>query len=183
MIAVGLAVSALVASASAGARQPVRACSLASMTMRRGPLVSEKTGGQATLPLVMTEHAATSCVLKGYPSLALLGRTGRPIPFRYAHNGDEMITGARPKPITLRMGTSAYFALNKTACQVQPTRIARTIRIALPGSRRTTAISLQHYPILDYCGRGFFGRVAVSPFVRKGRWGCELQGSCQRRRK
>jgi len=147
-------------------------------------LVSEKTGGQATLPLVMTEHAMRSCVLKGYPSIALFDRRGRLIPFRYAHNGDEMITGARPKSVILRRGISAYFALNKTGCQVRATRTARTLRIALPGSHRTTTMSLQHYPILDYCGRGFFGRVAVSPFERTpGGWGCEAQGSCQRRRK
>jgi uncharacterized protein DUF4232 len=154
------------------------------MTLRRGSLVSEKTGGQATLPLVMTEHAAMSCVLNGYPSVALLDRSGRLIPFRYAHNGDEMITGARPKPITLRTGNSAYFALNKTGCQVRPTRIARTLRVALPGSRRTRTIRLQHYPILNYCGPGFFSRVAVSPFERRpGRTGCDSQDSCQRRRK
>jgi hypothetical protein len=181
-VALGLAVCGPAASAAAGAGRSVRVCSLGSLTLRRGPLVSEKTGGQATLPLVMTERAATSCVLYGYPSVTLLDGSGRLIPFRYAHNGDEMITGARPKPLTLRTGTSAYVALNKTGCQVHTTRVARTLRVALPGSRRTKTISLRRYPILDYCGRGFFGRVAVSPFERRpGGTGCRSQGSCQRR--
>lgn len=183
MIALGLAICGLAASSAVGASRSVQACSLGSVTLRRGALVSEKTE-QATLPLVVTERAVTSCVLNGYPSLTLFDRSGHRISFQYAHNGDEMITGARPKPVTLRMGTSAYFALNKTICQGYTTRVARTLRVALPGSRRTTTIWLQHYPILGYCGRGFFGRVAVAPFERRrGDTGCYSQGSCQRRRK
>lgn len=183
MIALGLVFCGLVASGAGAVSRSGRACSLGSMTVRLGARASEKTGAQETLPLMVTEHATGSCVLNGYPSVALLGRSGRLIPFRYVHNGDEMITGAHPKPVTLRMGTSAYFALNKTGCQVHPTRIARTIRIALPGSRRTTTIRLQDEPTLDYCGRGFFGRVAVSPFEHRYGWGCRSQGSCQRRGK
>jgi Protein of unknown function (DUF4232) len=181
VIALGLAICGLAASTAVGSGRSVRTCSLDSMTMQLGARVSEKTGGQETLPLVLTEHAGTTCVLDGYPSVALLDRSGRLIPFRYADNGDQMITGARPKPVTLHLGSSAYFALNKTGCQVHPTRIAKTLRIALPGSRRTTTIR-PHQPTFDYCGRGFFARVAVSPIVRKGGWGCD-RNSCQRRRK
>jgi hypothetical protein len=154
------------------------------MTLRRGPLVSEKTGAQATLPLVITEHASTPCVLDGYPALVLVDGRDRVLPFQYTHRGDEMITGALPKPVPMRTGTSSYFALNKTGCDVRATRFARTLRVRLAGARHAESIRLQHYPILDYCGPGFFGRVAVSPFERRpSGWACESQGTCQRRRK
>jgi hypothetical protein len=179
-----LATCGAVASAGVARRQVARTCSLRSMTLRRGPLVSEKTGAQATLPLVITEHASTSCVLDGYPSVALVDRHGRVLPLQYTHRGDEMITAARPKPVRMRVRTSAYFALNKTGCDVHPTRFARTLRVRLSGSRHARTIRLQHYPILDYCGRGVFGRVAVSPFEqRRSGWACDSQGSCQRRRR
>jgi hypothetical protein len=181
VIALGLAICGLAASSAVGASRSVRACSLASVTLRRGALISEKTE-QATLPLVMTEHGAGSCVLNGYPSLTLFDRNGHRLRFQYMHNGDEMITGARPKPVTLRAGTSAYFALNKTLCQVHTTRVARALRVAFPGSPGTKTIRLQHYPILGYCAHGFFSRVAVSPFERKpSGTACYAQGSCHRR--
>jgi len=183
VVAALLAASAVAASAGAEP-QAGRACSLSALRLRVGGLVSEKTGAQATLPLVLTSRAATPCVLNGYPSIALFDRHSRLLRFTYRHNGDEMITAALPKPVPMQRGTSAYFGLNKTGCQVYTTRNARTLRIALPGSGETKTLRLQHYPILNYCGRGFFGRVAVSPFERRPfGWACAAQNSCQRRRK
>jgi hypothetical protein len=95
-----------------------------------------------------------------------------------------MITGAFPKPVWMHRGTSAYLGLNKTGCQIHATRAARTLEIALPGGPTKKTLRLRHYPILDYCGHGFFGRVAVSPFERqRGGWACVSQDSCERRRK
>jgi hypothetical protein len=114
------------------------------MTLRRGPSVSEKTGAQATLPLVITEHASTPCVLDGYPALVLVDGRDRVLPFQYTHRGDEMITGALPKPVPMRTGTSSYFALNKTGCDVRATHFARTLRVRLAGARHAESIRLQH---------------------------------------
>jgi uncharacterized protein DUF4232 len=183
VVAALLAASAVAASAGVAEQQARRACSLSALRLRVGGLVSEKTGAQATVPLILTSRAATPCVLNGYPSIALFDRHGRLLHFTYKHNGDEMITGALPKPVPMQRGTSAYFGLNKTGCQVYTTRNARTLRIALPGSGKTTTLRLRHYPILNYCGQGFFSRVAVSPFERRPfGWAC-AQNSCQRRRK
>jgi hypothetical protein len=179
-----LVASAVVATAGVAGQQARRSCSLSGLTLKIGDRVSEKTGGQATLPLVLTSSASTPCVLDGYPSITLLDRRGRLLRFSYRHNGDQMITGALPKPVPMRRGTSAYFGLNKTGCQVYTTRNARTLRIALPDSGRTKTLRLQHYPILNYCGQGFFAHVAVSPFEpRRDAVGCVSQNSCQRRRK
>jgi hypothetical protein len=162
-------------------RHALPACSVSAMTLRVGGLVSEKTQ-QHTLPLVLTSRAATPCVLDGYPSVALFDREGRLLPFRYTHQGDQMITSARPRPVEMRLGTSAYFALNKNACALFTTRVARTLQLRLPGGREFQTIRLRHYPILDYCGRGFFARVTASPFVpRPSGWACDSQGSCLRR--
>jgi Protein of unknown function (DUF4232) len=184
VVAALLAASAVAASAGVTGQQKGRACSLSGMRLRIGESVSEKTGAQATLPLVLTSRAATPCVLHGYPSITLYDRYGRVLRFTYRRNGDEMITGALPKPVSMQRGISAYFGLNKTGCQVYTTRSARTLRIALPGAGETKTLRLQHYPILNYCGQGFFGRVAVSPFERRPvGWVCIAQTSCQRRRK
>jgi hypothetical protein len=178
-----LAASAVAASASVAGKQQGRACSLSGLRLRIGGRVSEKTGGQATLPLILTSRAATPCVLDGYPSIALFDRHGRRLRFAYGHNGDQMITGALPRPVSMQRGRSAYFGLNKTGCQVSTTRYAHALRIAIPGSGATKTLDLQHYPILDYCGQGFFARVAVSPFERRpSGWACASQNSCQRRR-
>jgi Domain of unknown function (DUF4232) len=184
VVAALLAASAVAAPWGVAEQQAGRACSLSALRLKVGGLVSEKTGAQATLPLVLTSHATTPCVLDGYPSIALRDRHGRLLRFAYRHNGDQMITGALPKPVRLRRGVSAYLALNKTGCQVYTTRNARTLRIALPGSRETRTLRLHHYPILNYCGQGLFSRVAVSPFERRpGGWACVAQNSCRRRRK
>jgi hypothetical protein len=35
--------------------------------------------------------SSRSCALAGYPTLALLDRSGRALPFGYRHDGDQMI--------------------------------------------------------------------------------------------
>jgi Domain of unknown function (DUF4232) len=183
VVAALLAASAVAASGGVAGQHARRPCSLSGLRLRIGRLVSEKTGAQATLPLVLTKRSATPCVLDGYPSIALFDRHGHRLRFTYRHNGDEMITVALPKPVPMQRGTSAYFGLNKTGCQVYTTRNARALRIAIPGSGETKTLRLNHYPILNYCGQGVFARVAVSPFERRrGGWACTAQGSCQRRK-
>jgi hypothetical protein len=170
-----------VAVTGAARAQAVRACSLSLLTLRRGPLVSEKTGGQATVPLVLTDRASRACFLVGYPAVAFFDRRGRRIPFNFSHRGDQMVTGARPRPVTLRRGASAYFGLNETDCQVYTTLVARVVRVALPGSRQADSLGLRRYPILNYCGPAYLARITVSPFERRASgWGCDSQGSCER---
>jgi Domain of unknown function (DUF4232) len=175
-----LGVSTFAARAAGGINHhALSVCSLGTMTLRLGGLVSEKTGEQRTSAFVLTSRASTPCVLDGYPSVALFDREGRLLPFHYAHDGDEMITGARPKPVTMRLGISAYFAVNKTGCDAFNAPVARTLRLRLPSSHDARTIHLRPYSGLDYCGGS---RVTVSPFERhRGGWACVLQGSCQRR--
>jgi hypothetical protein len=183
VLAVGLLVSTFAGSAAGGAsREATSACTWRAITLKPGPLVAEKTE-QATLPLVLTSRARRACVLKGYPSLALFDRRGRLLPFRYGHRGDQMITGARPRLVRLRSGASAFIALNKNACEGSHTGTARTLTLRLPGSHEARTMRLGRYPILDYCGTGFFQRVTASPFERRpGDTGCYAQGSCERRK-
>jgi hypothetical protein len=153
------------------------------MRLKIGGQVSEKTGAQETLPLVLTSRAAAPCVLDGYPSIALFDRRGHLLRFTYRHNGDEMITGALPKPVPMQRGTSVYLGLNKTGCNARTTGIARTVRIALPEHGKTKTLRLRHYPILDYCGKNLFSSVDVSPFERRRYgWSCHSSNSCRRRR-
>jgi hypothetical protein len=184
VVAVVLLAGASVASAAGGAgRETASTCNLRNMTLKLGNLVSETTE-QETLPLTLSNQAQSSCVLDGYPSIRLFDRRGRVLAFRYAHRGDQMITSARPRPVRLRPGASAFFALNENSCEGSHRGTARSLAISQSGPPEARGIRLRHYPILDYCGPGFFSRVTVSPFEqRPNGWACVSQGPCHRRRK
>jgi len=123
------------------------------MSLAMGGLVSEKTE-QHTETAVLTNRLSQSCVLRGYPTIALLDGRGRDIPFAYSHSGAQMITHAPPKTVIVPGGGSAFFGFNKDGCQVRVSRIARTLRVALPGSPRQRSTVIPHSGI-EYCGPGF----------------------------
>jgi len=88
-------------------------------------------------------------------------------PFVYRRSGDQMITHARPTTVVVHGGGSAFFGFNKNGCDARPSHIAQTLRLALPGSAGARSVHLQHYPIIDYCGTGFFAVITVSPIERR----------------
>jgi hypothetical protein len=93
-----------------------------------------------------------------------------------------MISGAHPAAVTVKAAGSAFFAFNKSACIHYTTRIARTLRVTLPGSRVTQSMRLRRNPIIDYCPDDPGGHIAVSPIVpRLALAYCTRQSSCTRR--
>ena len=138
-------------------------CRLARLTLARGPDVSPATG-QNPLALRLTNRARGACALKGYPALEFVDERGV-IPFVIRHGGDQMVTTRRPTRLDLRPGGSAFVVLNKYRCDTGTLRMARRLRIGLPGAVDRRSLRLPAYPRLGYCGVGDPGStVATSPF-------------------
>jgi hypothetical protein len=169
-------VALLVAAAASQARSTDPApCRLSQFAVLPGPYVSEGTG-QHTLALRLTNRGSRTCVLDGYPRVALYDAAGA-IPFVIGHGGDQMISSRPPRPVVVRPGGRAFVVLNKYRCDrgaVPGTRVTRRIRIT-SGAPATGSASIsfgdQHaipmpYRVPDYCGKGDPGsKLAVSPFV------------------
>jgi hypothetical protein len=178
-MALAIAVAAL-ANASAGTA--INSCRIGKMQLAIGPPVSEKTE-QHTATVTLTNIAPTLCRLDGYPTITLFDSRGRLLPFIYSHRGDQMITGTHPPSIDLRSRVPAFVAFNKNVCVGRTTRLARTLRVALPVSQASRSIRLPRYPIIDFCPTGDPGAtITVSPIEPSLKdTACLSQGSCRRR--
>jgi hypothetical protein len=152
------------------------------MRLVLAPPFSEKTE-QHTAGVTLRNLSASPCSLDGYPTVALSDGRGRRLHFDYRHQGDQMITSARPRLVRLDTNASAFFAFNKNVCVSYSDRYARVLRVTLPGRQTGRSIGLPRYPIIDYCDRGDPGKtITVSPIVRRSQDAlCLSQRSCRRR--
>jgi hypothetical protein len=157
-------------------------CRIGDMRLMIGPPVPEKTE-QHTATVSLTNLAVTTCRLDGYPTISLFDAHGR-LHFLYSHRGDQMTTGARPDPIALRPRVTAFFAFNKNVCITLATRVARTLRVILPGSRASQSLVLPRGLFIDYCRSSDpGGTVTLSPFeLNLKDTACRSQRSCRRPR-
>jgi Protein of unknown function (DUF4232) len=160
-----LGVSVDGSSAVAGSDAPTT-CRLSALVLRLGPYVSEATG-QHTLALRLVSRSASSCTVKGYPSVRLGDRAG-PIPFLIRHGGDQMITSRPPTRVVVRPGRAAFVLLNHYRCDRGGLRGASVVKIGLAGHARSRTASLRitnPYRMPNYCGPGDPGSIlTVSPF-------------------
>jgi hypothetical protein len=129
------------------------ACRPTQLQITAGPPVSEATQ-QNTLLLVFRNISPTSCVMRGYPAIDLIDSAGRRLAFSYRQGGDQMLTGAPPRPVILPPGKFAYSALNKNSCVGFASRTAASADVAPPGQHEPLLLKLRHYPVLSYCGAG-----------------------------
>lgn len=153
---------------SAGAGQGERTswsdCRVSQLALVIGPEVSPATG-QNPLALRLTNRGQRPCVLHGYPTIAFTDERG-PIPFSIGHGGDQMVTPRRPTRVVVRAGRSAFVLVNKYRCDLGDVRLARTLRLGLPGRKSPQLLlALRPYPRIGYCGKGDAGSTVVtSPF-------------------
>jgi hypothetical protein len=148
-------------SASAAVSQSY--CRSSRLRVVLGPLVSEATE-QNTVIVEFRNVSATTCDLRGYPSIVLSDSSGSVLPFGYRHGGDQMLTSRPPGLVVLRPGEVAYAAFNKNSCVMYASRSAVGGNVTPPGSSQPLALDLRHYRILDYCPAGDPGHVVdVSP--------------------
>jgi hypothetical protein len=168
MIVIGLLVPVCVAAGAArGAHAVLPSCHTSQFTVRFGPLVSEATG-QHAITLRLINRGRRACVVVGYPKISVYDRAG-PIPFAITHDGDQMVTARRPKPIIVRHGRAAFVVLNHYRCDRGDVRTAAILRIGIGRVTQSGMATIQMTDPdrrLDYCGRGDPGStLAVSPFV------------------
>ena len=176
-------VAALIFSSTASAGRPAAAsapaaCRLSQFVVALGPYVSEE-GQQHTLALRLINRAPRSCVLYGYPHVALDDETGA-IPFPIRDGGDEMISARQPRRVVVRADGAAFVVLNKSACVrgVLPgSRAATRLRIRAPRGPSAEVASLVfpkqmpfRWRVPDYCGKGDpVSIITVSPFAQTTR--------------
>src|SRR5207253_1543457 len=119
-----------------------------------------------TLALRLGNRGA-SCVLDGYPSVALSDRRGR-IPFAIRRGGDQMISARRPAPVVVQRAGSAFVVVNQYRCDRGARRAANVVRIGRAGAPSAGTVSIRisdPYRRPGYCGRGDPGStMTVSPF-------------------
>jgi hypothetical protein len=132
------------------------------VTVERG---SPKTQQHAE-NVFLTNRLSQTCRLNGYPTIKLLDREGRALPFLYRHAGDQMVTNTRPKTVSIPPGGRAVFVFNNNTCVLTPAskvRLAKTLLIQLPGSRQTKAARIPR-SFTYSCAANDLGRIlTVSP--------------------
>ena len=150
----------------------VSPCQLSQFAVTLGPYLSEATG-QHTLALRLENRGSVTCVLDGYPQVALYDANGL-IPFVVNRGGDQMISTDPPKPVKIPPGGRAFVVMNKYRCDSGALRGTRRIRISSETQASVSAsITFDDprtvplpYRIPDYCGKGDPGStLTVSPFV------------------
>jgi hypothetical protein len=167
-VAVGLAGCSHFQSDSARSQSEVgrpTPCRPSQLTIANGPDVSPATG-QNPLSFVLTNRSAKPCVVKGYPSIALIDAHRKRLPFRVRHSGDQMVTSRPPVAVRVVPRRSAVFVLNKYRCDLGDLNVAKKLRVALPGGQTSARLTLAipMYPVIGYCGGNDPGSVVtVSP--------------------
>jgi hypothetical protein len=142
---------------------PGPSCGSQDLRLDYGAPVSEATG-QDTTDLVLTNISGSICNLFGYPTVTLLDEAGKVLPFEYSHTGDQMITAAQPRVVSLRPGWAAYVRINKYRCDVHADDTSALLRLAVPGSSSPPLSSNFAGRSLDYCAEAPSTIVTISPF-------------------
>jgi hypothetical protein len=169
MLAAGLVLVATAGGTVAAAPRSTRApnCRTDDFTIAKGPEVGHPTGANM-LSLALRNRGPAACGLNGYPRLTLLDARGS-LPFVISHNGDQVVTRARPRYLLVRPGGAAFVLADKYRCDLGARRVARTAQLAF-GRERGAPLTLRlrrpfYGDVLAYCGRGDPGSIlAVSPF-------------------
>jgi hypothetical protein len=112
----------------------------------------------------VTNISARNCTVEGYPTVYLYAGT-RLLPVSIARGSGPYVTHARPRPVALAPGSSAYFIVAKYRCDVQTVAAASSFAIlipGIPGEWRRDAVGPSDSQVLQYC-QGPGNVVAVSP--------------------
>ena len=78
-----------------------------------------------------------------------------------------MITSKKPAEVRVPSKGSATFLFNKYRCDIHQLDVARTLRVALPGSDAVRSLRMRQYPLIEYCREAGSLIVAVSPIERR----------------
>jgi hypothetical protein len=128
--------------------------------------VGEPTG-RHTLVLTFTNRAKEPCGLDGYPVIVVRS-TVRALPFEMRQAGDEVVTGARPRPVRVEARGRAYVVIDKYRCDARDRGRARRVVVQVPGAKageRLTVPLPRDGSDFSFCGKGDPGStISISPF-------------------
>jgi hypothetical protein len=139
-------------------------CVRPKLRLKLGESIDEATG-QGTLLVAVINRSHHPCHLKGYPAIELLDRDYQRLAFDYRHGGDIMLRDVRPRMVTIRPDTDAYFAINKYRCDLAGEVAVSRMRVRLPGLRIRLGLDLpRHTGFAGYCGPNDPGSIVdISP--------------------
>jgi hypothetical protein len=128
-------------------------CPPGSVQLGLGPPVSPQTGENAYL-FTVTNRSSAPCTLDGYPRV-ILTHNSHSLPFVYRDGGGQYVTSRKPRAVTLRPNTAAYFLVAKYRCDNKTLAAATTIEIAHLGIGGIATVNLSSRGItnLGYCQR------------------------------
>jgi hypothetical protein len=140
-------------------------CKVTQLQLRNGPSFEGMTQ-QTPFAFALRNVSGTSCSMRGCPRIALLGRGGTRVQFRYRDRGDEELTGSSPTTVRLKPGADAFFAINKNSCVGPGTPVTRLV-FGLPAGAGNLRVALPREPELTHCKSGDTGHaVDISPVER-----------------
>lgn len=141
------------------AAAPGAACQARDLHLR---LAGTDTGaGTTALTVAIANHAATACVLGGYPALSLLGTDGAFRPARVSHGRGTLFSGVLDRTVRLATGAQASFFITYrdfNPVTGRPGPAAAALRVGLPGVPGRFTVPARFAP---------YGGISVSP-VRAG---------------
>lgn len=160
-----LAAVVLAATACGGVKLGAPRCKAEQLRFRGDVVWSEATG-QHTTPMPLENVSSTTCALYGYPSIRLLNARGVELPYRYTHDGDQMLPRLDPHPVLVPPGGGAALVINKYRCDVRAQDVAKTMLIGLPGGGGVLRFRYTgRLGGLDYCSDAPSVTVDVTPFL------------------
>jgi hypothetical protein len=113
--------------------------------------VSEATG-QNTMVFRLSNRATSPCRLDGYPAVRLLAANGQAFPFKFGTRVDMMLTTAKPAPIDLAPGATAFGAVNKYRCDLEDKGRVTRIEVVPPRETSPLATGLGDSATVSYFG-------------------------------
>ena len=153
---------------SAPASTP-RACRSSDLHLAIDPGGVSEATGQNTIVFRLVNRSSSPCRLTGYPTVRLLATNGHAFPFKFVTSGDMMLTTAKPAPVALAPGGTAFGAVNRFRCERQENGRVTRMDVEPPGDTGTLATGLGYWATVayfGYCGPGDFGsQVDVAPIV------------------
>jgi hypothetical protein len=146
-----------------------RACSAGDLDLTMDPAGVSEASGQNTIVFRLTNRASSPCRLYGYPVVRLLAANGQAFPFKFGTRGDMMLTTAKPAPIELAPGATAFGAVDKYRCDLGDKGRVTRIEVVPPGQTRALVTGLGDWATVGdfgYCGPGDPGSsVDIAPLV------------------
>jgi hypothetical protein len=136
-------------------------CKPSELRATPGGPVSEGTD-QDTTDVEFANASTSTCVLDGYPTIAILDAEGHVLSFSFSHSGDDATVGGAPPAIYLLPEGTAWVRMNQYRCGGAAQATPRTAVLALPSTGGAFPAPVS----FTYCGAG--QKLTVSPFEPLG---------------